>query len=45
MYTTHHNCWDAKNRHDLLDKLPFDFDEIRHCIPVRDGKPVVTLRT
>ncbi|MCK9326831.1 MAG: ATP-binding protein, partial [Bacteroidales bacterium] len=40
MYTTHHNCWDAKNRHDLLDKLPFDYDEIRHCIPVRDVKPV-----
>jgi GTPase SAR1 family protein len=35
MYTTHHPCWDAKNRHDLLEKLPFDFDEIRHCIPVR----------
>ncbi|MDD3890527.1 MAG: ATP-binding protein [Syntrophomonadaceae bacterium] len=40
MYTTHHPCWDAKNRHDLLEELPFDFDEIRHCIPVRDGKPV-----
>lgn len=40
MYTTHHNCWDAKNRHDLLDKLPLDYDEIRHCIPVRDVKPV-----
>ncbi len=39
MFTTHHPCWDAKNRHDLLPELPFDFDEIRHCIPVRDGKP------
>lgn len=28
MYTTHHPCWDAKNRFDLPDKLPFDFREI-----------------
>lgn len=35
MYTTHHPCWDAKNRHDLLDILDFHFDEIKHCIPVR----------
>jgi len=33
MYTTHHACWDAKNRHGLADKLPFDFAEIAHCIP------------
>lgn len=35
MYTTHHPCWDAKNRHDLLEELPFDYCEIAHCIPVR----------
>ncbi|MHB8124676.1 MAG: ATP-binding protein [Desulfitobacteriaceae bacterium] len=35
MYTTHHICWDAKNRHDLKEELPFDFKEIQHCIPVR----------
>jgi len=33
MYTTHHACWDAKNRHGLAEKLPFDFAEIAHCIP------------
>jgi GTPase SAR1 family protein len=33
MYTTHHACWDAKNRHGLAEKLPFDFTEIAHCIP------------
>lgn len=33
MYTTHHPCWDAKNRHGLPDKLPFDFAEIAACIP------------
>lgn len=35
MYTTHHPCWDAKNRHDLLDELPLDYSAIAHCIPVR----------
>ncbi len=31
MHTTHHPCWDAKNRHDLKDKLPFDYGEIAQC--------------
>lgn len=31
MYTSHHPCWDAKNRHGLKDELPFDFGEIIHC--------------
>ena len=30
MYTTHHPCWDAKNRFGLPDKLPFNFAEIAH---------------
>lgn len=30
MYTTHHPCWDAKNRHCLNDELPFDFSQIGH---------------
>ena len=33
MYTTHHPCWDAKNRHNLLTEHVFEFDEIKHCIP------------
>lgn len=33
MYTQHHPCWDAKNRHDLKQELPFDFAQIGHCIP------------
>jgi len=32
MYTAHHNCWDAKNRHGLPEELPFAYDEIAHCI-------------
>lgn len=34
MYTSHHPCWDAKNRHGLPDKLPLDYSAIAHCIPV-----------
>lgn len=47
MHTAHHPCWDAKNRHDLDTKLPFEFESIAHCIPVRksgekqDAKPAV----
>lgn len=33
MYTTHHSCWDAKNRHNLAEELPFDYQAIAHCIP------------
>ncbi len=30
MYTTHSPWWDAKNRHDLPDELPFDYSKIAH---------------
>ena len=33
MYTTHHVCWDAKNRHGLPDEVPFEYSSIAHCIP------------
>lgn len=32
MYTTHHPCWDAKNRFDLKDELPFEYQQIAGCI-------------
>lgn len=32
MYTTHHPCWDAKNRFNLPDELPFDFKSIENII-------------
>lgn len=38
IYTTHHPCWDAKNRHDLLPEIPLDYDEIGPLIITR-GKP------
>lgn len=35
MYTTHHPCWDAKNRFGLNNELKFDFTEITHLfVPV-----------
>lgn len=30
MYTTHHPCWDAKNRDNLPDELPLDYSAIAH---------------
>lgn len=32
MFTTHHLCWDAKNRHDLPPELPFEYKQIAHCL-------------
>lgn len=40
LYTTHHACWDAKNRHGLADELPLDFGQIAHCIPAGLAAPV-----
>lgn len=33
MYTTHHVCWDAKNRHGLPDEVSFDYSVIAPFIP------------
>jgi len=30
IYTTHHPCWDAKNRHNLPPEMELNFDGIRH---------------
>lgn len=37
MYTTHHPCWDAKNRHNLPDEMPFEYERIAHCF--KDNAP------
>lgn len=42
MYTSHHPCWDAKTRFDLLPELPLDFDEIRQLIPQRSKLELAT---
>lgn len=33
LYTTHHACWDAKNRFDLPEEVPFEYTSIAHCLP------------
>ena len=30
IYTSHHPCWDAKNRHGLPEEIEADFSEIAH---------------
>lgn len=32
LHTSHHPCWDAKNRHGLPEELPLDYAQIAHCI-------------
>lgn len=38
MYTSHHPCWDAKNRFGLPEELPFEYAQIAHLITVKDDK-------
>ena len=40
MHTTHHPCWDAKNRHGLPDKLPLDFGQVAHLFATQQAAPV-----
>ena len=39
MYTTHHPCWDAKNRYGLPEILPLDYDTIRGVIEAGGADP------
>ena len=39
MYTTHHNCWDAKNRYGLDSPLPMSFESIASVIKADVPKP------
>ncbi len=41
MYTTHHPCWDAKNRYGLPDEMPFEYEGIAHIFSGQEaaGKP------
>lgn len=32
MYTSHHPCWDAKNRYGLPEEIPMDYAAIRHIL-------------
>ncbi len=37
MHTTHHPCWDAKNRHGLPDKLPLDFGQVANLFATQQA--------
>ena len=41
MYTQHHPCWDAKNRHGLEDGLPFEYAVIAHIFSRPTTQPPV----
>lgn len=47
MYTSHHPCWDAKNRQGLPPELPFEYAAIASCVSrrtqtqTRDQSPVI----
>ncbi len=38
MFTEHHPCWDAKNRHGLEGELPFTYESIRAVIETEAPK-------
>lgn len=41
MYSSHHPCWDAKNRFGLPDKMDFTFDAIKDVLgPDTSSKPI-----
>lgn len=40
MYTTHHPCWDAKNRYNLPPELPLDYSCIAHIFEQSHSAPV-----
>lgn len=44
MYTSHHPCWDAKNRHGLDEELPFDYAAIAQIfnakLQIEPSKPL-----
>lgn len=43
MYTTHHPCWDAKNRKGFPEKMDFDFSNIASAIPVKSAPEIQTV--
>ena len=42
MYTTHHACWDAKNRFGLPDEVPFEYASIAACVNAESVPPLPT---
>lgn len=45
LHTTHHPCWDAKNRKGLPDKIDMDYAQIASVIPNTSAIPVAEPET
>lgn len=46
MYTSHHPCWDAKNRYGLPEEIPMEYGQIKHIIERNIAtQPAVTVQT
>lgn len=41
MYTSHHPCWDAKNRYGLPEEVPFEYEQIAHIIEAGADQSVI----
>ncbi len=39
MYTTHHPCWDAKNRDGLPEEMPFEYGSVAHLFTQQESTP------
>lgn len=39
LHTSHHPCWDAKNRHGLPDEIPLEYAQIAQYIPTTGTAP------
>lgn len=44
MYTSHHPCWDAKNRYGLPEEMDFDYAGIAHIIESAGNRPLQQTR-
>lgn len=40
IYTTHHPCWDAKNRHGLPEEMDLDYSGIAHIFDGAEPEPM-----
>ena len=45
IYTSHHPCWDAKNRHGLPEVLDLDYENIAHIFEKGEAKPTIPKET
>ncbi len=39
MFTSHHPCWDAKNRYGLPEEIPMEYGQIRHIFEQETAEP------